>query len=417
MSAIGNEVDFADMLALTEIEVFCPSVYTWIKDNKKTLTGYNDFHFGEKLSQIELLERYKEELRTILESEGNPNSVDIVFNLLCCLFPYFGNKVGYHTMMKYEREESYRRSYISTPDKFDRYFDLDPNNVNIKREELNEYLYKAGEESLYLYLLRQDKLGNSFDLMSEIKSVLDVLPEERLFALANSIIRAIHQYRAIYKGSNILSLPVYALTITFRIIEKMSKSSRVLYVSKMVEKTTSTTLPQIAYIISLFCSRLEEDEIDDSISEENYLISKENCDVIVERIVEKAFEILQENILFDIENWDSIYYLLTNHAADKTDKYLKSLFADHTNVVRFLICSCKVWKSNGNIEMYEITDEYKKYLIDDEIRNAIQSTVQNRTLDSLSYDERNVSRAFWVYLLTGKQKVYPEDINENPVCG
>ena len=184
--------------------------------------------------------------------------------------------------------------------------------------------------------------------------------------------------------------------------------------SKMVEKTTSTTLPQIAYIISLFCSRLEEDEIDDSISEENYLISKENCDVIVERIVEKAFEILQENILFDIENWDSIYYLLTNHAADKTDKYLKSLFADHTNVVRFLICSCKVWKSNGNIEMSE---EYKKYLIDDEIRNAIQSTVQNRTLDSLSYDERNVSRAFWVYLLTGKQKVYPEDIDENPVCG
>ena len=67
--------------------------------------------------------------------------------------------------------------------------------------------------------------------------------------------------------------------------------------------------------------------------------------------------------------------------------------------------------------MYEITDEYKKYLIDDEIRNAIQSTVQNRTLDSLSYDERNVSRAFWVYLLTGKQKVYPEDIDENPVCG
>lgn len=40
-SCIGNEVDFADLLAITTLEVFAPKVFNWIKQNRYILTGSN----------------------------------------------------------------------------------------------------------------------------------------------------------------------------------------------------------------------------------------------------------------------------------------------------------------------------------------------------------------------------------------
>lgn len=89
LTTIASEIDFADMIAISAIEIGVPSVFEWIKSNKELLTGGKSTHkFGmTKNSQQDWLSFYKGIIDKLLnENSDDPSSTFITFSHLirCC---------------------------------------------------------------------------------------------------------------------------------------------------------------------------------------------------------------------------------------------------------------------------------------------------------------------------------------------
>ena len=136
LTGISSEIDFADMLAISILEIQHPLVYNWAKNNKSILTGENDYStLGVDKTQKEWLMHYTEIFYKLLSSERLNTSTEyeteLVVRLLADLFPYFGQRVG-KSYEIYDRNQLNRNNQIAHPDKFDRYFQLDIDSIAYK---------------------------------------------------------------------------------------------------------------------------------------------------------------------------------------------------------------------------------------------------------------------------------------------
>lgn len=114
---------------------------------------------------------------------------------------------------------------------------------------------------------------------------------------------------------------------------------------------------------------------------------------------------LQENSLFIFDQWYIVSYLLECFDPNYIDGYLSKVLETDRNVLEYICSSIHVWK--GGATEYEVKDEYKKYLTDGRVLQAIESERDSGRLFSLSDDVQSKSAAFYI-----RKKIRP-DSHEN----
>lgn len=152
LTGISSEIDFADMLAISILEIQHPLVYNWAKNNKSILTGENDYStLGVDKTQKEWLMHYTEIFYKLLSSERLNTSTEyeteLVVRLLADLFPYFGQRVG-KSYEIYDRNQLNRNNQIAHPDKFDRYFQLDIDSIAYKTADILNVIHNFDEHDI-----------------------------------------------------------------------------------------------------------------------------------------------------------------------------------------------------------------------------------------------------------------------------
>ena len=130
LTGISSEIDFADMVAISVLEIHHPLIYEWVKNNKSILTGESSpYTWRDHRAKEDWLEYYTKTLGNLLHLERADGSEEDetkrVINVLTDLFPYFGGKIG-TTYEVYNLARLARNNQIAHPDKFDRYFHLEP---------------------------------------------------------------------------------------------------------------------------------------------------------------------------------------------------------------------------------------------------------------------------------------------------
>lgn len=93
LSSIYREVNFCDIVAISTLEICCPSIYQWIKKNKGILVG-NIFSQHDNKSQKEWEKHYEDIINEILSSNFVSIQTDVIISCLTCLFPGFATTVG-----------------------------------------------------------------------------------------------------------------------------------------------------------------------------------------------------------------------------------------------------------------------------------------------------------------------------------
>ena len=167
LTGISSEIDFADMLAISILEIQHPLVYNWAKNNKSILTGENDYStLGVDKTQKEWLMHYTEIFYKLLSSERLNTSTEyeteLVVRLLADLFPYFGQRVG-KSYEIYDRNQLNRNNQIAHPDKFDRYFQLDIDSIAYKTADILNVIHNFDEHDIITFLLKQEENGTSYE--------------------------------------------------------------------------------------------------------------------------------------------------------------------------------------------------------------------------------------------------------------
>ncbi len=415
LSSISTEIDFADIVAISALEIQHPEVYEWVKEHKSLLTGEFDLStIREKnKTQKELKDYYTAQIDAMLQKNSHSTvtneQVDVIIAFLSHLFPHFGQKIG-EIYEVYNLNVLRKNNQIAHPEKFDRYFSLDLNEVSIRKSEILQAVFEADCESLTKTLLKKEEEGDSYEFLEEIGALLADLPSDRAEIIVTALLIA-SPHLDTPSQKNFLSLPASALAeyMVIELLDIIDSSNRLQFISSIISNADLSILQSVASVINIL--ELAYGRFDANGEKQGYkkVITLEELIEVESIFSEKVKRVLTKHSLFDFDTWRMVCYLMEHFAPDYTKVYLETKLKEDSNIVQYLSNSVTVW--TGSATEYEITDAYKKYLTKERVLQAIESLRQSGALFSMPKDIQRKCCAFYIDATT-EEKNYHGNIFE-----
>ena len=390
LSSIATEVDFTDTVAISALEIQYPEVYEWVKEHKSLLTGGFDLSTirERNKTQKELKDFYTVQIKASLQknthSTVTDEQVDVMIGFLSYLFPHFGQKIGeIHEV--YDLNVFRKNNRISHPEKFDRYFSLDLDEISIRKSEISKAVFEADSEALIKTLLEKEGKGDSYDFLEEIRSLTSDIPEARAKVIVTALLTASSSLDT-PSPKNFLSLPASALAehMVIELLDIINPSNRFQFISDVISNSSLSVLQTLASIINML--ELAYGRLAANGEERKYkkVITLKELIEVESIFVDRVKQVLAEHSLFDFEKWRIVCYLMECFAPDYTETYLETILKEDTNIAKYLSNSVAVWSGAGT--EYEITDAYKKHLTQERVLQAIGSLKHSGALFSMPED-------------------------------
>lgn len=166
---LKNETSAADLLGLTCLQVFEPTVYS-------KLPSYKDILCGEKRSfsherQKETEEKVECAINRIAPDDGSVTDLEATKNILGTLFPEIKTNMGwsYGVGRGYSRRDSLIRNSIAAPECFDRYFALTLENGAIPTATVRRMVFESSESELAEEIMQIYRDGKIVRLLEAIE--------------------------------------------------------------------------------------------------------------------------------------------------------------------------------------------------------------------------------------------------------
>lgn len=166
---LKNETSAADLLGLTCLQVFEPTVYS-------KLPSYKDILCGEKRSfsherQKETEEKVECAINRIAPDDGSVTDLEATKNKLGTLFPGIKTNMGwsYGVGRGYSRRDSLIRNSIAAPECFDRYFALTLENGAIPTATVRRMVFESSESELAEEIMQIYRDGKIVRLLEAIE--------------------------------------------------------------------------------------------------------------------------------------------------------------------------------------------------------------------------------------------------------
>lgn len=417
MASICTEIDFADIVSLTAIELQFPDVYEWIRANKTILTGEHDMSgvINRNRTQKDWYVIYSSQLRDLLQSKGtyvDDNQTEKVITAISYLFPHFAQKVG--TMGEAYDSNTFRKeNRVAHPEKFDRYFTFDLNEISIKKSELMKVAFELDCDELIEFMQKQENEGNSYELLEEIRAIISDLSPERAKIIITALFMVAYRLDT-YAQKNFLSLRTSDLAehMVIELLERVDSTERFQFICDVISCGDASVLQSVADVINMI--ELGYGRLAAKGEERGYkkVITLEELEQLEGVFTEKTKQVLSEYNLFDFHQWRMVYYLLEQFDADYAKSYLEVALEDDANIVRYASGSVCEWIGSG-IE-YEIMDSYKQYLTDERVLQAIEALKESGRFYLMPEETQNKSVAFYLNAKT-EERNYDGKIAQDSV--
>ena len=390
LANIASEIDFADMVALTSIEIKEPGIYEWIKVNKGKLVGIYD----PTLSSKDVNSRsnmYRDEIKqTIGFDTTEPKEIDhrtqICITALSKLFPSFETAIlGYG--VSHSPTVSRKHNLLCHADKFDRYFNLDIDGVKVKKEQIKRILFTEDINEIIENIKMLDAAQCSLELLDEIEANLDEISDERARILIEGLLKSVDtlndkdSYWSIWRDAK-----QKAQRLAYLLFANVEEKNRMGIILNLIDNVTADTIEAISVFLNMMelgYGRLAANG--DERKEYKHIISLDQLFEIERKFVEKCRSIFCDKSLFELKTWIMTLYVWGDLDKDYFEKYLSDKMKDDRNVIIYLRTIVGEWHSPKTID-YQIQKEPYKFITKQRINEAIDSMVANKELFKMDID-------------------------------
>lgn len=388
---IGGEVNFADMVAITIIEIKLPKLYRWIKENRNRLVGgvseYLRF-FGKQPSEIE--EYNKQEMRIL-----SNNHADEYYDLLKMIFPYYAKGSG---DSYYNNDLLRRYQRIGHEDIFSRYFVLEVDNEGISRKEFDYAITKLNDTELCEYLERVNSNKAIISFLKELSAANQDIKVERVPIL----VKVLFNNAILFKGTDsrvIFSVSAFNM-VEYRIQDLFLKldneDSRFVLLKEVISSGNNYSIQMLVTFINtieLSHGRLAANGVENG---EKKLITVNQLEICEQLLVKRIMEISNECCLLDMENARMVLYLYESLDKDSYITYMKFILKDDLYKLKFLGFFAEKWTSGSKIT-WKYKEGYLELLTEDEIERAFKECLQNKSIWSLELEKQQRVIAFLLW--------------------
>ena len=191
---LKDETDPVDLLALTALQVFEPTVYSKIPNYKDILCGSIDNYSHDWQKRQE--EKIRNTIVLLLPKDGSLADFDAALNILGLLFPKLktDSSISFGIGRSYSRRVFMINNNVAVPECFDRYFELTLENDAIPTAIIKKLIFEANEEKLsegIMQLYQDGKIVRFLDELSAYASTETsaTVPNERASMMIKILVR------------------------------------------------------------------------------------------------------------------------------------------------------------------------------------------------------------------------------------
>lgn len=388
---VGSEVNFADLIAITVIENKLPDLCRWIKNNKARLVGSSELslqQIGKSTSEIEKI--YTSSIEKL-----NGDMAEEYLGILKLLFPYFSTKVSGGTY--YQNDNLRRKLRIGHEDIFDRYFVLDVDDKDISRTEI-DYAIKAmsiGELVYYIDEVNENKRIINF--LKELGAAIEELSKERIYVITKVLLNTANEFKGESTNGwfeiSAFDMALYKIRDMLKMLKDDECYEFLKEVIQDINQDSIQVFSHLFNIIELAHGRLSSN------GQENggeKLISIEQLEICEGLLLEQIKKLSEIRCLMDLKRGRIILHLFEGFDNEGYMQYMRELLKEDFYKLKFLCFSINKWTSGSGVS-WEKSDEYKKFLDDDEIIQAYTKCVEDKSIQKLNDDElhRVVAYQLW----------------------
>lgn len=166
---LKNETSVVDLLGLTCLQVFEPTVYSKLPSYKDILCGERRSFSHERQKEME--EKVECAINRIAPDDGSVTDLEATKNILGTLFPGIKTNLGwsYGVGRGYSRRDSLIRNSIAAPECFDRYFALTLENGAIPTATVRRMVFESSESELAEEIMQIYRDGKIVRLLEAIE--------------------------------------------------------------------------------------------------------------------------------------------------------------------------------------------------------------------------------------------------------
>lgn len=415
LNAISTEVDFTDLVAVSVLEINHPQVFEWVRGNKPILTGENDWsRIGSNKSTKDWYAQYADVIGLLLKNERadrGATTIDTVLNFLSNLFPYFGQRIG-KTYEVYNLNLFNKNNQIAHPDKFDRYFVLNVDNVGYRTADVRNLIHTMEKEQIIEYLLLLEEIGTCYEFLKDIYARTQDISTSRAKTIVSALLKASCQLKSTSQ-KNILSVSTgaYAEHMVLDLVAQIPEADRLSFLQECVLAADSDMLQAIATVINMLELAYGRLSANGTERDYNKVITLNELIVLEGTFSKRTKQILEEISMFDFSEWRMVYHLLENFDPGFMSPYLDTALCEDANVLKFFSQFVNSWHGAG--VRYEILNQYTERFTAVRILEAIKNCREKGQFFTLPVEVQNKTGAF--FLSQSRDAAHIDDVYQADV--
>lgn len=380
--ALCEETSFVDLLAITAIEIFEPKLYRWIIDNRNFICrGAINDSLHRSTDKSDYIKRCKQKFDNL------GLHYELVSDIVSILFPTFAYDTN-HKLINEDISESelISRKRIGSTKTIGLYFSFNLSDIKIPREEIIKCVNSYSRLRLLQKVREFNKDGKILYFLENVDSLFrDNKISNNRFALIISVLLGVQnefvdQSRlADYYSNNIVVNMITSIKeeeVCYKIIN---------FIVENIDKTNISTRAILINQIVQGC--IKSDDEDKNLQ----IVTLEHLKNIGKIYVEKIKSIANSKNILSLDEFDEIFYLWKELDRESATVYVKNLFKDDVNKLKFLCLttynSLTGWKFYSE-NCLDFTSEYEFYY---SIKNFDKSR-----LDEFTKEEQIILASFTI---------------------
>ena len=191
---LKDETDPVDLLGLTSLQVFEPSLYSKLPSYKDILCG-SDYSYSYERQKADE-EKVKETISLLIPNDETMTNRNAANNILGILFPRtrMATGISYSIGRNYSHRDFMINNNIAAPECFDRYFALALENDAIPTSVIKHLIYQSSENEFTKEMIQLYQEGKIIRLLEEIEAYAKqeyslVIPKERASLIVTALAR------------------------------------------------------------------------------------------------------------------------------------------------------------------------------------------------------------------------------------
>ena len=372
-ATLYQETSFEDMIGITTLEVLEPKLYKWIASNKDAVCG--GFMHG-LLANNGNGANYHKFYHDEFERLGiDPN---LAIHCISTMFPVFAKDVNEYQHSYQPISDIRGKMRVAHEGRFELYFMLDLDDIKVSRSIINACIYEYDRDTLNIVIDEINKQGNIVYFLDEIRSLVKEIPYNRLNLIASVILNL----QGEFKGENsrvifTLSACDIAEYLVTDIIERLkTETEKYMIIRSAVESVNKNGLRALARIINrieIAYGRLAGD----SERKDKQIISLDHLEELEKVYVVRIHDIAKSEPLLNINGFWIIFYLWGCFDKEGVVNYLKELFKNDVNKLKFICAMASRWNGTGGSGWSFYSKNYSEYISQDEVYDLIQNFYKN----------------------------------------